>query len=117
MHNDFISFLKKDISSILNVGDKRAKLFIKLGIKNYRDLLLHIPNDYIDRSYSPKIYDINNGDLVTLSLEVIEVDIRDKYYSKIPSKILCKNQTGSIELIYFNKIHKAIFYCRGPSYY
>ncbi len=104
MHNDFISFLKKDISSILNVGDKRAKLFIKSGIKNYRDLLLHIPNDYIDRSYSPKIYDINNGDLVTLSLEVIEVDIIDKYYSKIPSKILCKNQTGSIELIYFNKI-------------
>lgn len=104
VHNNFINFLKKEISDILNVGDTRAKLFTKLGIKNYKDLLFHIPNDYIDRSYSPKIYEINNDDLVTLCLEVVEVDIKSKYYSKIPSKILCENQTGSIELVYFNKI-------------
>jgi len=39
--NDDITFLK-------GVGEKRAKLFAKLGITNVGELITHFPRDYVD---------------------------------------------------------------------
>ncbi|WP_236869803.1 ATP-dependent DNA helicase RecG [Candidatus Bandiella numerosa] len=99
-----IRYLSKDISELMDVGDARVKLFAKLGIRKFKDLLFHLPTDYIDRRYSPNIYEIKNGDLVTLEVEVFEIKINTSFRHKSPSRILCKNESGLIELIYFNKI-------------
>jgi len=99
-----IRYLSNDVSELMDVGDTRAKLFAKLGIRKFKDLLFHLPTDYIDRRYSPNIYEIKNGDLVTLEVEVFEINIKTSFRHKSPSKILCKNESGFIELIYFNKI-------------
>lgn len=37
-----------DITNLKGVGEKRAKLFSKLGINTVGDLILHFPRDYID---------------------------------------------------------------------
>ena len=95
-----IRYLSNDVSELMDVGDTRAKLFAKLGIRKFKDLLFHLPTDYIDRRYSPNIYEIKNGDLVTLEVEVFEINIKTSFRHKSPSKILCKNESGFIELIF-----------------
>ncbi|MFT3951447.1 MAG: ATP-dependent DNA helicase RecG [Oscillospiraceae bacterium] len=40
--------LEKPVTSLAGIGEKRAKLFEKLGVKTVRDLLAHYPREYID---------------------------------------------------------------------
>ncbi|MFQ3307315.1 MAG: ATP-dependent DNA helicase RecG [Candidatus Midichloriaceae bacterium] len=103
-NEDLINYLNKDVSTLLGIGDKRLSLFKKMGIRRFKDLLFHIPINYIDRSLSPKIFDIEDGDIVTLKVIVSEIKLKGNYRSRIPSKILCKNDTGFITLLYFNNI-------------
>ena len=104
MDTAFVTYLNRSISELISVGDGRVKLFTKLGIKTFKDLLFHLPYDYIDRRYSPAIFDIKNEDLVTLKVKVSEVSLKNNFLSKSPSKILCENETGFITLAYFNNI-------------
>ena len=104
MDNAFITHLSTNISELMNVGDTRLKLFTKIGVRNFKDLLFYLPYDYVDRSYSPAIYKLENEDLVTLELIVTEVSFNNNIRSKAPSKIFCENETGFVTLIYFNKI-------------
>ena len=102
MDTGFITYLAKDINEL--VSDRQVKLFTKLGIKTFRDLLFHLPHEYIDRRYSPAIFDIQHEDLVTLKVKVIDISLKNRFVSKTPSKILCENETGLVTLIYFNNI-------------
>ena len=104
MNTAFVRYLNEDINELNNIGNERVKLLVKLGIKTFRDLLFHLPYTYIDRRYSPAIFDIKHEDLVTLRLKVTEVSIKSNFVSKTPSKILCENETGFITLVYFNNI-------------
>ena len=104
MDTALVTYLIKSISQLRNIGDRRLELLTKLGIKTFKDLLFHLPHDYIDRQHSPAIFDIKNEDLVTLKVKVIEVNLKNSFSSKSPSKVLCENETGFITLLYFNKI-------------
>ena len=42
--------LEKDITYLKGVGEKRAKLYAKLGVTTVYDLLYHFPRSYIDYS-------------------------------------------------------------------
>lgn len=88
----------------MKVGDGRVKLFAKIGIRTFKDLLFHLPYDYVNRSYSPLIHEMQKDDLVTLELTVTEVSFNNSIRSKAPSKIFCENESGFVTLIYFNKI-------------
>lgn len=59
-----IKGLEKDITYLKGVGEKRAKLYQKLGVKTVYDLLYHFPRSYIDYSspvpISQAILDENN---------------------------------------------------------
>ena len=85
MEGVFIRYLSQDISKLMDVGDGRTKLFAKLGVRKFKDLLFHLPSDYIDRSYSPNIYEIKNEDLVTLEVEIFEVNIKNSFRYKLNS--------------------------------
>jgi ATP-dependent DNA helicase RecG len=98
------TYLAKSIKELMDVGDKRQILFTKLGIRNFKDLLFHLPHTYVDRTLSPAIFNIENESVVTLELSVQEVNLKSNFRSRTPSKILCNNKTGVITLIYFNNI-------------
>lgn len=58
--NDNIQYLK-------GIGEARAKLFGKLGIKTISDLLYYLPRTYEDRSQIKNISDLMDGDFVCIS--------------------------------------------------
>uniref|UniRef100_UPI00389906C6 ATP-dependent DNA helicase RecG n=1 Tax=Candidatus Bandiella euplotis TaxID=1664265 RepID=UPI00389906C6 len=100
----FITYLNRNLNELMKVGDGRVKLFAKIGIRTFKDLLFHLPYDYVNRSYSPLIHEMQKDDLVTLELTVTEVSFNNSIRSKAPSKIFCENESGFVTLIYFNKI-------------
>ncbi len=56
--------MEDSIQYIKGVGEKRAKIFERLGIKTVSDLLYHLPRDYEDRSAVKDICDLIDGETV-----------------------------------------------------
>ena len=51
-----------DITCLRGVGEKKAKMYAKLGIETVEDLLCYYPKDYIDFTELKKICEIENGE-------------------------------------------------------
>ena len=93
-------FLLSDLSSLKGVGKKTANLLKKKRINNIFDLLWKLPKTYTDRSLSSKIKDLRIGENQTVTI------IPEKYsfprIRNLPNKVLCKDETGELDCIFFN---------------
>lgn len=83
------------------LGPKLAKLAEKLvGGPKVLDALFHAPVDFVDRRFSPKIADAQNGRIATIAVTI------DKHFpnsrKSLPYRIRCTDETGSIQLIFFH---------------
>ena len=93
-------YLLSDLSSLKGVGTKTKNLLKKKNINNLFDLLWKLPKSYTDRSLSSKIKDLKIGEIQTVTI------IPQKYnfprIRKLPNKVLCSDETGEIDCIFFN---------------
>ena len=74
--------------------------YLKKNINNIFDLLWKLPKSYTDRSLSSKIENLRIGENQTINI------IPQKYLfpriRKLPNKVLCSDETGEIECVFFN---------------
>lgn len=96
--------LFRALTTLPGVGPKNAKLLEKLvGGPKVMDLLWHLPVDFIDRRFSPKVSAAPNGRVATLEVTV------DKHMpsarKSLPYRVQCSDDTGSITLVFF-RAHK-----------
>ena len=63
-----------NISILPRIGEKRAKLFYKLGINNLFDLLYYIPRRYEDRRVRVTLDHVQNGELVTVFGRIVNIE-------------------------------------------
>ena len=93
-------YLLSDLSSLKGVGTKTKNLLKKKNINNLFDLLWKLPKSYTDRSLSSKIKDLKIGEIQTVTI------IPQKYnfprIRNLPNKVLCSDETGEIDCIFFN---------------
>ncbi len=93
-------YLLSDLSSLKGVGTKTKNLLKKKKINNLFDLLWKLPKSYTDRSLSSKIKDLKIGEIQTVTI------IPQKYnfprIRKLPNRVLCSDETGEIDCIFFN---------------
>ncbi|WP_440934241.1 ATP-dependent DNA helicase RecG [Candidatus Pelagibacter sp.] len=93
-------YLLSDLSSLKGVGTKTKNLLKKKNINNLFDLLWKLPKSFTDRSLSSKIKDLKIGEIQTVTI------IPQKYYfphiRKLPNRVLCTDETGEIDCIFFN---------------
>ena len=93
-------YLLSDLSSLKGVGTKTKNLLKKKNINNLFDLLWKLPKSYTDRSLSSKIKDLKIGEIQTVTI------IPQKYNfprtRKLPNRVLCSDETGEIDCIFFN---------------
>lgn len=64
--------LDSPITTVNNIGQKRAALYKKIGIETVYDLLHHFPRSYIDFTSAKSIDASKIGEIVTVSAKVIE---------------------------------------------
>ncbi len=93
-------YLLSDLSTLSGVGTKTKNLLKKKNINNLFDLLWKLPKSYTDRSLSSKIKDLKIGEIQTVS--VIPQKYNFPRIRKLPNRVLCADETGEIDCIFFN---------------
>ena len=93
-------YLLSDLSSLKGVGVKTKNLLKKKKINSIFDLLWKLPKSYTDRSLSSKIKDLKINEIQTITV------IPQKYsfprIRNLPNRVLCKDETGVIDCVFFN---------------
>ena len=68
------SRLDDSVMYLKGVGPKRAELFEKLGIRTIRDLIYHLPRNYMDFTFPVAIADAVLDDVNVIEAEVVSKD-------------------------------------------
>ena len=93
-------YLLSDISILNGVGKSLISKFKRKNIHTIFDLILSVPLKYIDRTIETKVKDLHIGKVQTVTIQV------EKYnfprIKKIPNKVICSDDTGKLECIFFN---------------
>ena len=93
-------YLLSDLKSLKGVGLKTSNLLKRKKINSIFDLLWKLPKSYTDRSLSSKIKDLKIDEIQTITI------IPQKYsfprVRNLPNRVLCKDETGEIDCVFFN---------------
>ncbi len=83
------------------VGPRNLQRLEKLcGGEKILDLLWHLPIDVIDRRAQPKINEVSSGQIATFTITV-QKHFRPQKRG-MPYKVWCSNESGSLNLVFFN---------------
>ncbi len=93
-------FIFSNINKLKGVGPQLSKYLKKKKIEKIKDIILNLPYSETDRS---KIYKLN--ELEIGKTQSIKVKIKKLNFPRIrnlPNKINCEDETGKIDIVYFN---------------
>ena len=100
-----MDLLKKDIifsdvNKLKGVGKQLTKYLKNKKIEKVKDILLNLPYSETDRS---KIVNLNKLEIGKIqTIRVIVKKLNFPRIRNLPNKIICEDETGKIEIIYFN---------------
>ena len=93
-------FLIQNVSDLDGVGVKTKKLLKKKKIEKISDLLWNIPQGFTDRSNVKTLDSLEIGKITTIKVKVIKYNF--PRMRKLPNKIICEDNKGKIDIIFFN---------------
>lgn len=95
--------LLDSVKEIKGIGSKKAEHLEKLGIRTVEEMLLFFPRDYEDRRKTVKIGDAAEGSTVLIKgkADIVAAD-RYRYGGKQRLRLLVTDDTGSLEVVFFN---------------
>ena len=100
--------LDSSVSNLFRVGPRYEKLLDNLGIQTYRDMLIHFPRRYLDRSTFTPIAEVQSGIAVNVIADVLEVSSRKSPQRRFMlTEALLGDDSGSIRAIWFNQPYVA----------
>ena len=92
-----------------------ARRLEKLNIKTFEDFLYHIPSRYDDYSLISKIARVQAGETVTIRGTVTEINNEFTKNFKRIQKAVITDDTGSIEVVWFNQPYLTKVIHKGDS--
>ncbi len=100
-----MSSIKKDfifqgVNKLKGVGIQLSKYLKKKKIEKIKDIILSLPYAETDRSKISKLNELEIGKIQTIKVYVKKLNF--PRIKNLPNKIICKDDTGSIEIVYFN---------------
>lgn len=96
--------LNQAIDTVKGVGPATAKSLESYGLQSIKQLLLHIPLRYEDRSHHTQIADLQVGQVVTLTGQITYPRNYYKGRRSIQSATLI-DASGKVKLMWFNNPH------------
>ena len=88
------------VRSLPGLGPRLGEAVAKLAGEKVVDLLWHLPTGLIDRRYAPKIVEAIPGRVATLTVTVGAH--RPPRIPRLPYRVACFDDTGTIELVFFH---------------
>jgi len=97
--------LDKNLASVLRTTKKHLGRLELMGIKTVRDFLMYFPRAYNDSSEFTKIIDIIPNEVNTIKGRLNSLfNVRTKHGKKLTMGLFT-DETGSIEVLWFNQPH------------
>ena len=93
-------FIFSSIDNLKGVGPQLSKYLKKKRIEKIKDVLLNLPYSETDRSKIFKLKDLEVGKIQTIKIQVKKLNF--PRIRNLPNKIYCEDETGKIEIVYFN---------------
>tara|TARA_Y100000590_G_scaffold49390_1_gene52241 strand:- start:15 stop:2087 length:2073 start_codon:yes stop_codon:yes gene_type:complete len=94
------NFLIQNVSKLQGVGLKTKKLLKKKKIEKISDLLWNLPQGFIDRTNVQTLDKLEIGRVTTIKVKVGKYNF--PRIRNLPNKVLCQDEKGKIEIIFFN---------------
>jgi len=97
--------MKKDhifnnINSLKGVGPQLSKYLKKRKIEKIKDIILNLPYSETDRSKIVKLNELEVGSICSVKAKVKKLNF--PRIRNLPNKIICEDETGKIDIVYFN---------------
>ena len=93
-------FILKDVNKLKGVGPQLSKYLKKRKIEKIKDILLNLPYSQTDRSKLYKLNELEIGKIQSIKIKVKKLNF--PRIRNLPSKITCEDDTGLIDIVYFN---------------
>ena len=93
-------FIFKDVNKLKGVGPQLSKYLKKKKIEKIKDIILNLPYSETDRSKIFKLNELEVGKTQTIKVFVKKLNF--PRIRNLPNKIICNDETGVINIVYFN---------------
>ena len=92
-------FIFQDVNKLKGVGPQLSK-YLKKKIEKIKDIILNLPYSETDRSKVFKLNQLEIGKIQTIKVLVKKINF--PRIKNLPNIVLCEDETGKIEIVYFN---------------
>ena len=93
-------FIFNEINKLKGVGPQLSKYLKKKKIEKIKDIILNLPYSETDRSKIFKLNELEIGKVQTIKILVKKLNF--PRIRNLPNKINCEDETGKIDIVYFN---------------
>ena len=93
-------FIFNSVGKLTGVGPQLSKYLKKKKIEKVKDIILNLPYSETDRSKLYKLNQLEIGKIQTI--KVIVKKLNFPRIRNLPNKIDCEDETGKINIVYFN---------------
>ena len=94
------NFIFQDVNELKGVGSKLSRYLKNKKIEKIKDIILHLPYSETDRSKISELNQLEIGKIQTI--KVIVKKLNFPRIRNLPNRIMCEDDTGKIDIIYFN---------------
>ena len=93
-------FIFNEINQLKGIGPKLSKYLKNKKIEKIKDIILNLPYSETDRSRISKINELEVGKIHSIKVKVKKLNF--PRIRNLPNKITCEDETGKIDIVYFN---------------
>ena len=93
-------FIFQDIKKLKGVGTQLSKYLKQKKIEKVKDIIFDLPYSETDRSKLSKLNQLQIGKIKKIKVQVKKINF--PRVRNLPNKITCEDETGKIEIVYFN---------------
>ena len=94
------NFIFEEVNKLKGVGSKLSRYLKNKKIEKIKDIILHLPYSETDRSKISELNQLEIGKIQTI--KVIVKKLNFPRIRNLPNRIMCEDDTGKIDIIYFN---------------
>lgn len=109
--------LNVPVTTLPKIGSRYKSLLAKVGVETIYDLVFHFPFRYEDLSKVAKIDELEEGETVTIEAKVLKIDNIYTRNAKKLTKAKVMDETGVLELVWFNQHYITDVVHEGETYY
>ncbi len=93
-------FIFNEVTELKGVGPQLKKYLKKKKIEKIKDIILNLPFSETDRSKVFKLNELQVGKIQSVKVRVKKLNF--PRIRNLPNKIICEDETGKIDIVYFN---------------